>query len=134
MNSVLLIILLFFILWGCSQGEQVRLIEQSQTPNVIGNGTPANVAVSAQTPVVVESNEKPVVIEGGELCEEYLLRKIAKEKAEGSRIAKLKAFNTDDESLSPELKEWLQTSIHVEMLVTFELQRGEKKSLNTSSK
>lgn len=126
---LILMILLFSILWSCSRGESARLAEQSQTPNVAGKSTPANVAVNAQTPVVVKGDEKPIVIKGGENCEEYLLKKIAKEKAEGSGTVKLKTFNTDDETLSPELKQWLQTSIHEEMLVAFELRHKEKKAL-----
>ncbi|MGB7070786.1 MAG: hypothetical protein WBD22_14930 [Pyrinomonadaceae bacterium] len=120
----------FFILWGCPSGESARLIEQSQVPVVVGNSSPVHTAVKAPTPVVIKGNEKAIVIKGGgETCEEYLLRKIAKEEAGGGRTVKLKAFNTDDETLSPELKEWLQTSIHMEMLATFELRNKETKAL-----
>ena len=62
---------------------------------------------------------------GGEFCEKYLSKKIAKEKAQDIRTVKLKNFNTEDENLSPELEDWLQT-IHMDMLVTFELRHREK--------
>ncbi|HRK52231.1 MAG TPA: hypothetical protein PLN05_17570 [Pyrinomonadaceae bacterium] len=121
---------LFSILWGCSSGESARLIEQGQAHDVVGNSSPANTAVNAPTPGVVKGDEKALVIKGGgQTCEEYLLKKIAKEKAGVGRTVKLKDFNTDDETLPPELKEWLQTSIHMEMLATFELRTKKKEAL-----
>jgi hypothetical protein len=72
--------------------------------------------------------QKPVVTKGGELCENYLLKKIANDKATGSRVVKLKSFDTSQETLSPEIKKWLQT-IHEDMLATFELQHQKEKGL-----
>lgn len=130
MKRLFLVILSFFILCSCSSIESPRPIEQSQTIAVFVNKTPLNIAANSQTPVNVQTNEKPVIKikGGGELCENNLLKKIAVEKAEGSQIIKLKAFNPDDETLSSELKKWFQ-EIHSEMLVPFELQLKEKKVL-----
>lgn len=124
---LLLISFLLFILWGCSTGESARLVEPSRTP-VAENSMPASIVVNAQTPIVAENNEKTVVIKGGEICEEYLLKKIAKEKAEGSRMVKLKSFNIDDETLSSNIKKWLETKDE-EKLTAFELSNKDKKAL-----
>src|SRR5687767_7231519 len=119
------IILSFSILWGCSRAEPTRSAEQGQTPALVGNGaTPqvfrnSNIAVNAQ---------KPVLIKGGEICEDYLLEGISKEKAEGSRIVKLRAFNTSNEMLSPDLKKWLETRDEREVVAS-ELRHKEKKVL-----
>ena len=79
----------------------------------------AAVAVNAQ---------KPVVVRGGKLCEKYLLRKVAKDKATGSRIAKLKAFDTNDVSLPAQLKQWLEIA-NQETLGAHELRNGDKHAL-----
>ncbi len=113
--------LLVFILWGCFRGEDARSVLRNQTPDVVKNGTSPDVIENEQTIHLIKG--------GGEFCEDYLLKKVGKERAEGSRIVKLKAFNANDETLSSELKEWLQTSIHMEMLVTFKLQRKERNVL-----
>lgn len=137
-TSLISIILSFFTLCGCSTSEMAHSIEPSKTPALVGNGTPVNVAVILPKPnvnansqtLVVERNKKPTFTKSSDgLCENYLLKKINEEKANGSRILRLKTFNPDDETLSPELKEWLQTKIHLEMLVAFELQSKEKKLL-----
>lgn len=122
------IILSFFILWGCSRGELARSVEHSQTPAVVGNGATPEVFRNGKTTNSAVNVQKPVLIKGGEICEDYLLQKITKEKAEGSRIAKLKAFNTNDETLSPDLKKWLETRDEKE-LVASELRHEEKKVL-----
>jgi hypothetical protein len=60
------------------------------------------------------------------------LKKIAKERGEGSRIVKLKAFNANDETLSPELKKWLEDMWETNT-VAYELQSDDKKALLISS-
>jgi hypothetical protein len=70
--------------------------------------------------------QKPVVIKGGEFCEGYLLKKVAKEKAEGSRMVLLKAFNADAKT-SPDLKKWLETRDE-KKLVAVELKYREKQA------
>jgi hypothetical protein len=94
--------------------------------------------------------QKPVVIRGGELCEGYLLKKIAHEQAKGSRMIKLKAkeslpvgmgrgaenspavrlsvFETRNRSLSESLEGWLRNE-DIENLVVFRLQHKEKQAL-----
>jgi hypothetical protein len=116
-----LIIFLAFIFWGCSEGEAARPVERSQTPAVAGKGTPPNVIENSETIRLVKG--------GGGFCEDYLLKKVDEERAKDGHVVKLKAFNPDDETLSPELKEWLQTSIHIDMLATFELPHKEKNVL-----
>jgi hypothetical protein len=98
-------------------------------PSVLEIGTPKLIVASNNIQVNDESS-RPVryVKGGGELCEKYLFKKIAKEKTKDSRTVKLKAFDTDEDNLSPELKDWLQT-IHLEMLVVFELRQKDKKVL-----
>jgi hypothetical protein len=70
--------------------------------------------------------QKPAVIKGGKLCEKYTLKKAAKDKAEGSRVVKLKAFDRNDESLPPDAKKWLDEIANEETLVAHELRCGEK--------
>ena len=123
------IILSFFILCGCSAGELTRSGEQSQTPAAVGNGTPTPaVVINGKSTNIAVNAQRPVLIKGGEICEGYLLQKIAEEKAGGSRMVKLKAFNTNDETLSPDLKKWLETRDE-KNLVASELRYEEKKVL-----
>lgn len=122
------IIISLFILWGCSRGELTRSVEQNQTPAAVGNGATPEVFRNGNTTNIAVNAQKPVLIKGGEICEDYLLQKITKEKAEGSRMVKLKAFNTDDETLSPDLKKWLETRDERELIAS-ELLYGEKKVL-----
>jgi hypothetical protein len=124
------VILLSIILWGCSRGEPTRAVEQNQAPAInvaIDAQTPA-LPTSAQTAVDAHRDKKPDIIKGGEVCEGYLLKKITKEKAEDGRQVKLEAFNTGDEALSPDLKEWLETK-DKQTLVVFKLRNTEKEAL-----
>jgi len=72
--------------------------------------------------------QKPVVIKGGEFCERYLLKKIAKDRAGGSHTVKLRGFNPGDETLSPGLKGWLR-NMREDRLAAFELRSNKKKAL-----
>lgn len=103
----------------------------------IGDGPPQNNAggvENVQTLPITDGNNKPVIKidRGGKLCESYLLRKIVKEKAEGSRIEKLKDFDTENDALASEIKEWLQP-IRKGPLKAFELKNEKKKTLILSS-
>jgi hypothetical protein len=80
-------------------------------------------AICSWTTVVAQ---KPVVIRGGEFCEGHLLKKVATEKAEGSRTV-LRAFNVNAKT-PPDLKKWLGTKDE-ENLVAVELKYKEKKAL-----
>ena len=106
------------------------------------------IAIAFGLTVVVA--QKPVVIRGGELCEGYLLKKIAREQAKGSRMVKLKAkeplpvgvgrgaenspivrlgvFETRNSALSASLEKWLKNE-GIENLVAFRLQHKEKQAL-----
>ncbi|CAN5507349.1 hypothetical protein BH10ACI1_BH10ACI1_29320 [soil metagenome] len=119
----------FALVWLASENKSIKSSEVS---------LPQKPEIKTLAPIIPSNNiqtnnkaSRPVrfVKDGGEFCEKYLIKKIAKEKAEDSRTFKLKAFDIEDESLSPKLKDWLQTSIHTEMLVPYELRRKEKKVL-----
>jgi hypothetical protein len=101
----------------------------------------AAIAVNAQ---------KPLVVKGGEFCEGYLLKKAARDKAEGIKVVKLKSkeprtdgmgvgaenspivklgvFKTDNQSLSESLGKWLGR-MDVEHLSAFELRHKGKRAL-----
>lgn len=65
---------------------------------------------------------------GGEFCEKYLLKKIAKEKSADSQLVRLKNFNPDDEVLSPSVKKWLEYMRKDDLLAT-ELRSNQRKAL-----
>lgn len=116
------------LVWFQLENEPAQSFEISPSP-VFETKTPKLIVASNNIQVSDESS-RPVryVKGGGEFCERYLFKKIAEEKAQDSRTVKLKAFDIDDETFSPELKDWLQT-IHLEMLVVFELRHKDKKAL-----
>lgn len=104
----------------------------SLAPIVAENSAkPKSVVVSNNTQITDKRKKQPIhfIKNGGELCENYLLKTIAKENFDGNQVSKLKNFNPDDETLSPELREWLDTSIHLDMLVAFELRDKKNKAL-----
>lgn len=109
----------------CCGGELTNRAEHDQKTDVAMTSTPADVVVKTQTP---KRDSQPIVIKGGELCTDYLLQKIAKEKAEGSRMTKLKTFNTDDKTFPDGLKKWLKDADE-EKLDASELLLNENKSL-----
>ncbi len=126
----ILINLLLFVFSGCSVGEMARSVKQNSTP--VGNKdiSTTNDVVNVQTSDDIGNNQKIKNIKGGgELCEKYLLKKITKEKVKGNQIVKLQTFNFDKKNLSPELKEWIETDIHIEMLKAFELHHKDRKLL-----
>lgn len=125
---MMLIALLLFLVLGCSRGGPIQSVEQNGAISVNVNGTTANVTINAQRSVNDHGNKKPNIIKGGVICEDYLLKKIAAEKAEDSQMVKLTAFNTDEETLSPDLKKWLDTA-NEQKLVVLEFRRREKTAL-----
>lgn len=73
--------------------------------------------------------KEPIATGSGDwICEDYILKKIAKEKAKDSRVVKLKDFDPDKETLSPELREWFQP-IRKESFEASELRHKEKRVL-----
>lgn len=73
--------------------------------------------------------QKRAVVKGGEFCEGRLLKKIAGDKAQGGRSLKPRAFRTaGDETLPPDLRNWLETR-DARKLVAFELRHGGRKAL-----
>jgi hypothetical protein len=69
---------------------------------------------------------------GGEFCEKYLLRKIAKEKFADSQLNRLKNFNPEDKTLSPSVKKWLEY-MRLDELLAAELKNNQQKALLLSS-
>lgn len=150
-NKILIIKLVsatfsLLLLCGCFESERSNLVE-SQPPIIVANNPmPAVISTSE----IEKSPPMRFVKGGGAICENYLLKIIAKEKiektrlvklnskepqpirmgrsAENSPIVKLKVFETDNKFLSDDLEKWLQ-SRDIENLVGFELQHGEKKAL-----
>lgn len=100
----------------------------------VAKNEPAQFVVSSNTQVNEDDNNRPIrfIKGGGENCEKYLLKKIAKEKAESNRMTKLKNFNLNDESLFPDVKKWLQ-NMREDILIAFELRNNEQKALLLSS-
>ena len=84
------------------------------------------------TAATVACAQGPVVIKGGKFCEKYLLGKIAKERAKGSRLVKLRTLNPKEATLSPDLKKWLRYMREDELIV-FELKNQRGKALLLSS-
>jgi hypothetical protein len=89
------------------------------------------IACSSTAAVAVHA-QKPLAIKGGEFCEKYLLKKIAKEKIVGSRLVRLTNFNPNSATLSPGLKKWLRY-MREDELVAFELRDRGKRALLLSS-
>ena len=98
------------------------------------------IEVEDKIPVPPSDNEFPVIQtskssssihrikNGGEFCEKYLLKKIAKEKSADSQLNRLKNFNPDDESFSPSAKKWLEYMRKDDLLAT-ELKNNQMKAL-----
>ncbi len=90
--------------------------------------SPSDNTVSVK-PEVSENNPPIRYIKGGgEFCEKYLLKKITKEKSAGSRLVKLKNFNPEDETLSSNVKKWLENMRWDELLAA-ELENNQQKAL-----
>jgi hypothetical protein len=79
------------------------------------------------TAVTVDA-QTPVVIKGGKLCEKYLLKKVAKDEAEGSRVLRLSAFDRGDKKLPADVRKWLE-DVNEETLGAHELRYGHERVL-----
>lgn len=114
--------------------------------------TPTTFVTPNNTQPIDDEKERPIhfVKHGGEYCENYLLKKIAKEKSKGSKlikleskepppammglsaenspIVKLEVFQTDNKALSGNLERWLEDR-NIENLVAFQLRHKAKKAL-----
>lgn len=133
MNHLSFIMLLSFILWGCSSREQKHLAKPNKRSAVVATQNQTPIIAVTKTPDLDGDNHLVHrVRDGGAFCENYLLKKIAKEKADGSRIVKLKAFNPNEEALSPELKTWLERMDETKT-AAYELKNDNKKVLLISS-
>lgn len=66
---------------------------------------------------------------GGQNCENYLLKKIAKERSADSQLVILKKFNPEDETLSPNVKKWIDFMWWEENQLAAELKNNRQKAL-----
>jgi hypothetical protein len=124
------------LIWLTPNNKKVETVEAQSRPSEIEIIVPENkipappsdnkVPVKSDVP---ESNPPIRYIKGsGEFCEKYLLKKIAKEKSAVSRFVKLKNFNPEDETLSPNVKKWLENMRWDELLAA-ELRNNQQKAL-----
>lgn len=98
----------------------MQSLEQKQPPAVVS---------TASSPQAVDKNQRIQHIgDGGEFCEKYLLKKAAREMAEGNQVVKFKTFNTTAKTLSSDLKLWL-AKMDDEKLAAYEVQYKDKRAL-----
>lgn len=71
--------------------------------------------------------------DGDQFCEKYLLKKVVKEKDSNSRVTNLKIFNTNDKTLSPNIKKWLE-NMQEDILLATEVKNTRQKALLLSSR
>jgi len=129
--QIILIVLFFITNTSCSTEAPTNSVKVTPTPR---QTTPvATIAQPAGTPASPNENRPSQVIKGGPLCENYLLAKIDLLKDPRTQLVKLKGFNAKNETLSPDLKKWLETA-DAEKLVSFELKSDVKKVLVLGSR
>lgn len=127
------------LIWVLFSNKPVEIVNaQSRPPEI---KIPAS---DDKTPEPPSDNEFPIIRtsknsssirrikDGGEFCEKYLLRKIAKEKFADSQLIRLKNFNPKDETLSPNVKKWLEY-MRMDELLAVELKNNQQKALLLSS-
>ena len=71
---------------------------------------------------------------GGQFCENYLLKKIAKEESADSQLRIIKNLNPEDESLSPNVRKWLGFMWWEDNQLAAELKNNRQKALLLRSK
>src|SRR5689334_17876773 len=102
----ILILLAFVISVSCSAGVSTNSISATPTPR---QTTPlAATAPPVETPISTKEKRPLQVIKGGPLCESYLLAKIDSLRAPRTQLVRLKGFSPKNETLSSELKKWLE--------------------------
>jgi hypothetical protein len=123
------------LIWLTFNNKQVEIVATQIRPSEIEIIVPeSNVPEPPsdnKVPAKPDVSENPPVryIKGsGKFCEKYLLKKIAKEKSANSRLVKLKNFNPEDETLSLNIKKWLE-SMRWEELLAAELSNSQQKAL-----
>lgn len=123
------------LIWLTFNNKQVKIAEAQTRPSEIEIIVPKSKIpeppADNKVPVKSDVSENPPVRyikDGGEFCEKYLLKKIAKEKLVSNRLVKLKNFNPEDESLSPTVKKWLE-SMRWDELLAAELRNDQQKVL-----
>ncbi len=124
------------LIWLTFNNKPVETVESQSRPSEIEIIVPENKIPEPPSdnkiPVKsdVSENNPPIryIKGGGEFCEKYLLKKIAKEKSADSRLVKLKNFNPEDETLSPNVKQWLENMRWDELLAA-ELRNNQQKAL-----
>lgn len=124
------------LIWITIDNKPTETVEAQSRPSEIEIIIPENKIPEPpsdnKTPVKpdISENNSPIryIKNGGEFCEKYLLRKIAKEKSADNRLVKLKNFNPEDETLSPNVKKWLENMRWDELLAA-ELGNNQQKAL-----
>jgi hypothetical protein len=123
------------LIWLTFNNKQVEIVATQIRPSEIEIIVPeSNVPEPPsdnKVPAKPDVSENPPVryIKGsGKFCEKYLVKKIAKEKSANSRLVKLKNFNPEDETLSLNIKKWLE-SMRWEELLAAELSNSQQKAL-----
>jgi len=140
-KSKFLIVLVSLIFESCTGIVDNRPIGEENLTQAVRAATPPQANVNMVTAVIRsdegfvanKGDEKPFFIRGGKFCEDYLLKKVTEEKNPDEIIEKIKTFNTDNELLSPELKQWLDTA-DMEQLEVFKLARREETVLILGSR
>ena len=129
------------LVWVSLESKPAKSVEialpvlpESKTPMPVAAQSPTPLTISNNTSADDADSNPPIryVKGGGKFCEKYILKRIAREKSSSSRLAKLKNFNPGDETLSPNVKEWLEY-MHKDKLLAFELDNGKQKALLLSS-
>lgn len=143
---LIIISLLFLIISGCSWSKAANHIE-TDFNQFSSDNTPANIQKIQAS--IFEVRKKPIG-EYDEPCQEYILRKVAAEKAGKSQTVELDIFDSNGEFdpldirfkkandlailssrskvLSPKFKNWLE-GVQLDRLVVYEVQHEEKKVL-----
>lgn len=123
------------LIWLMFDNKQVEIVEAQPHPSEIETIVPESKIPEPPSdnkiPVKSDVSENPPIRHikgGGEFCEKYLLKKIAKEKSDDSRLVKLKNFNPEDETHSPNVKKWLE-SMRWDELLAAELKNNQQKAL-----
>jgi hypothetical protein len=123
------------LIWLTFNNKQVEIVEAQPRISEIEITVPESEIPAPpsdnKVPIPSDVSENPpirYIKGGGEFCEKYLLKKIAKEKSSDSRLVKLNNFNPEDEALSPNVKKWLESMRWDEMLAA-ELKNNQQKAL-----
>jgi hypothetical protein len=125
------------LIWITLDNKPIKVAEVQSRPTKIEIPVPDD-----KIPEPPSEDEKPAKLNvsknnssirciknGGQFCENYLLKKIAKEKSADSQLVRLKNFNSEDETLSPNVKKWIDFMWWEENHFAAELKNNRQKAL-----